>query len=107
MVSGLPADLLAALSRLAHIALAVLVFLPAACGDDGDPLAAAAERARELELLEPVPIETVTREAYRARAEAAVAQISDEQLREYAETYGRLGFFPVETNLRPIVAGSR
>lgn len=88
--------------------LATLVVL-FACGDDsqGRDLAHEAELVRDLNLINKVPVKHMTREQYRAAADADVAMVTDADLKEYAETYGRLGFFPVTIDLRPTLAGSQ
>jgi hypothetical protein len=88
------------------------VCLLAACGvlaacEDGPPWhASAAEDARELALLETVPVIEMSREEFAADAAERAAAISDAYLRYYADTYGRLGFFDPDLDLRPIFAAS-
>jgi hypothetical protein len=79
-----------------------------ACGGDDDHgyLAERASEVRELPLLADVDVVEKSREEYSAEAEEYAASITDEDLREYADTYGRLGFFPQSLDLRPIIAGS-
>ena len=76
-----------------------------ACGGR-DPLAERAEEVRELTFLHDVEIVEMSRAEYSAQADARAAQIDQADLIEYAETYGRLGFFERTLDLRPIVAGS-
>jgi hypothetical protein len=95
-----------ALRRLGSWSL-IACGLLAACGDDGPPWqASAAEEARELALLEDVPMVEVSREEFAADAAARAAAITDMYLRYYADTYGRMGFFDPDLDLRPIFAGS-
>jgi hypothetical protein len=89
------------------VLLSVGLVLGAGCGgDDRHPQAEGAEVARELLLLEDVEIISMTREEFAARAAANADEISDEELQYYADTYGRLGFFPRDLDLRPVFAGS-
>jgi len=85
--------------------LAVLI-LAGACGDDRPWQFDAAEEVRELPMFEDVPIVRMTREEFAAEAEANAAEIDDETLQYYADTYGRLGFFARDLDLRPVLAGS-
>lgn len=86
---------------------AVLVLvLAAGCSDDLPWQALAAEDARALGLREGVPIVRVTREEYAVQAAARAAGISDDYLQYYADTYGRLGYFDRDLDLRPVFAGS-
>jgi hypothetical protein len=78
--------------------------LQAGCGYDLEGLAHDAEQARELTFDMPVPVRQISNADYAAEERARVAKISDAELRSYAETYGRLGFFPVGLDLRPILA---
>ncbi len=75
------------------------------CGDV-DPLAERAEEVRELAFLYDVEIVEMSRAEYAAQAEARAAQIDPADLVEYAETYGRMGFFDRSLDLVPIFAGS-
>jgi hypothetical protein len=102
------------------MALAALVLAVAAgCGgdDDGDDagdgdgddsirLAQRASEVRELAFLEDVEVVRMTRAEFRAQADANAGEIDDVALRELAETYGRLGFFAMDLDLRPILAGA-
>jgi hypothetical protein len=96
-------------SRLTSMALATSAIVAGAgCGDDGG-LRWEAERAtevRELEFLEEVEVIQMTRAEYREQAEKNVGEVDEEALRHMADTYGRLGFFPRELDLRPILASS-
>jgi hypothetical protein len=79
--------------------------LQASCGDeDVEGLAHDAERARELTFAMPVPVRRISNADYAAEERARVAKEPDAELRSYAETYGRFGFFPVGLDLRPILA---
>jgi hypothetical protein len=98
---------------MARSAWAGLVLLAAAaCGgddDDGGPvpeLARRAEEVRELELLQDVEVIHMTREQFAAEAAENVEDITDEVLDELAGTWGRLGYFSMDVDLRPIIAGS-
>ena len=46
-------------------------------------------------------------EAFRAEQEAAAAEIDEAELVTFAEQWGRLGYFPVDTDLRPKIATAR
>ncbi len=93
-------------SRLfAVVALALTGAALGGCGDDQLFYIDAAERARELQLLEDVEIVEMSREEFAALAGLQASQNAD-QLRQYAETYGRLGFFDVDLDLEPIASGS-
>jgi hypothetical protein len=95
-----------ALRRLGPCLL-IACALWAACGDDEPPWqASAAEAARQLELLDVVPVAEMSREEFAADAAERAAAISDVYLRYYADTYGRMGFFDPDLDLRPIFAGS-
>ncbi|WP_437999006.1 hypothetical protein WMF26_02440 [Sorangium sp. So ce185] len=83
--------------------------LPAAagCGDEDDPepsrfawLATRAEEVRELSFEREVPVRTISRAEVDAEAEQAADAIDDEALAALAATYGRLGFFPPDTDLQ-------
>ncbi len=80
--------------------------LPACSRASDEELAHEAESVRELSILEPVPIRRLSQDGYRAEEEARLAQISNQALRRYADTYGRLGFFPLDLDLRPVLVGS-
>jgi len=60
-----------------------------------------AEDVRELELLEEVDIVYLSPEEYASRGGRDPVP-TDEELHRYAQTYGRLGFFPIDLDLRPI-----
>lgn len=90
--------------------LALFVVGVTGCSGDEGPYARLVERAqevRELALLEDVPYETLTPEQFRERVGQDVGEWTDAELREYADTYGRLGFFDVNLDLRPILTQSR
>jgi hypothetical protein len=96
-------------ARLRALAPSWLVLcLLAACGGSDEPpwQALAAEQARELELRETVPVVEMSRAAFAADAAERAAAISDEYLRHYAETYGRLGYFDPGLDLRPLFAAA-
>jgi len=79
----------------------------AGCGEDSlDPLAERAEHVRELQFFESVDVVSMSRDDYAAQAAANAANIDHERLFEYAQTYGRLGFFDISLDLVPIIAGS-
>jgi hypothetical protein len=78
----------------------------AACGDDRPWQFDAAEQVRELPMPEDVPIVRMTREEFAAQAAADADQIDDATLQYYADTYGRLGFFDRDLDLRPVFAAS-
>lgn len=88
------------------MALLVTVGLPACWGDDGYWQADAASEMRELSYLRDVTVVRMSREEFAARAEAQANDIDEEYLQYYADTYGRLGFFDRDIDLRPIFAAS-
>jgi hypothetical protein len=105
--------------RLLSIAAAASWVALAGCGgDDGgggdddsgdeeeERIARRASEVRELDFLEDVEVVRMTRAEYRAEAEENAEEIDEEELRELADTYGRLGFFPLDADLRPILAES-
>ncbi|WP_437610313.1 hypothetical protein WMF20_02285 [Sorangium sp. So ce834] len=79
--------------------------LAAGCGDeDPEPsrfawLAMRAEEVRELSFEREVPVRTIARAEVDAEAEQAADAIDEEALAALAATYGRLGFFPPDTDL--------
>ena len=81
-------------------------FLAAGCSDELPWQARAAEEARALRLHEDVPIVRMTREEYAVRAAERAAGINEDYLQYYADTYGRLGYFDRDLDLRPVFAGS-
>lgn len=88
--------------------LALLSALLCACQPD-DPWAAyarAAEQVRELELLRDVHVTYMSPHDYFLWTFVAMAGIPEEDLAYFADTYGRLGFFGPETDLRLALAGS-
>lgn len=79
----------------------------AGCGGEDDPaasrfawLATRAEQVRELSFEREVPVRTVTRDEVGAEAEQAAGAIDEGELATLAATYGRLGYFPPDTDLR-------
>ena len=86
--------------------MALVLVSMSGCGQDVPWQAEAAEDVRELELLDRVDVVSLTREEFAAQAEAAAAARDDSELQRYADTYGRLGFFDMNLDLRPVVAGS-
>jgi hypothetical protein len=65
-----------------------------------------AEEARELAFLTGVDVIEMTREEFAARAEERASNIDEEALRALADTYGRLGYFDMNLDLRPVIAGA-
>jgi len=90
--------------RSAAVVMSVQLLL--ACGDDGPWHAMRAEEVRELEFSSYPEVVEMTFEEYQAQVDADVAAIPDEELTEYAETYGPLGYFDVSLDLLPIYTGS-
>lgn len=88
-------------------AIAALV-AASACGDDIElsELARRAAEVRELDFSDEVDVLVMTREEFADQAAANADAIDDAQLVEIAETWGRLGYFPMDLDLRPILAGS-
>lgn len=86
--------------------LALVLIAVCGCGDPVPELWERAEEVRELPLLEDVEVLRMTREQYAAQAAERAASLTDERLQYYAETYGRMGYFPMDLDLRPILAGS-
>lgn len=92
-----------------RIGVVALFMVWVGCGnDDGKPrLAERAEQVRELALLDTVDSETLTQDEFNARVDSDVQERTDEELRRLADTYGRLGFFDIGLDLRPILTNSR
>ncbi|WP_437897468.1 hypothetical protein [Sorangium sp. So ce124] len=98
------------------IALLVgLSFIPTVAGCSDEPseeerrfarLARRAEQVRELSFRHAVPVVTISRDEYEADQEAAAADAEEADLAEMAATYGRLGFFAVDADLRGTLARS-
>lgn len=86
-------------------ALLVLAAL-AACGDDPHWGATAASEVRELPILAEVEVIEMTREEFAAQAADRADGIEEAYLEYIASTYGRLGFFDMDLDLRPVFAGS-
>lgn len=78
----------------------------AGCGDNIPWLSIAAEEVRELSLKRDVKVVSMSREEFAARAAANADAIDPDALIYYADTYGRLGFFDRNLDLRPIFARS-
>src|ERR1043165_1012133 len=89
--------------------IAVLMVSIAGCGDGPYAhLADRAEEVRQLAFVDDVPYRTPTPEQFAKEVSHDVDNDwTDEELRDYADTYGRLGFFDVNLNLRPILTQSR
>lgn len=102
---------------MAGAALGCLCATMAGCGGDDSPsggdhgpyahLVERAEQVRELRFVEAVPTRTLTPEQFRDEVSQDVDDNTDADLRAYADTYGRLGFFDVHLDLRPILTQSR
>ncbi|WP_437590435.1 hypothetical protein [Sorangium sp. So ce1000] len=100
-----------------RIALLVgLSVIPTVAGCSDEPseeerrfarLAARAEQVRELSFRRTVPVSTITRGEFEADQEAAAAAAEEADLAEMAATYGRLGYFAVDADLRATLARSR
>lgn len=88
--------------------IATLIASIASCTDPYSPLADRAEEVRQLTFIHSVPYRTLTPEQFSREARQDVDDDwPDEELRDYADTYGRLGFFDVKLKLRPILTQSR
>ncbi|MEJ7734602.1 MAG: hypothetical protein WKG00_36080 [Polyangiaceae bacterium] len=79
--------------------------------DDGvtAPLPDLAQRAvevRELERLAEVPVVGMSRAAFDKLQQDEAAAIEQAELDEYAATWGRLGYFPLDADLRPAIGDS-
>ena len=85
------------------VAAVALLF---ACGDSHD-LAERAAEVRELDFAYYPEVARISPEQWRDQVSAEVAASSDSELRLYAETYGRLGYFAVDLDLRPILIATR
>jgi hypothetical protein len=70
-------------------------------------LAQRASEVRELDYLGPVPVAQISQQAFAAGQAEAAADIEDAELEEYAQTWGRLGFFPVDAELREPIAHAK
>ncbi|NUO51263.1 MAG: hypothetical protein HOV80_20590 [Polyangiaceae bacterium] len=93
--------------RRTSLSLGLVVLATTGCEDDAPfGLAERAAQVRELDFSEAVPVEKISREEYRALQEAEALEITDEDLTDLAETYGRLGYFPPSLDLRSIYAVS-
>ena len=96
--------------RSAACALALLAALPACSTDDEteherfERLTRDAERLRGLALMHEVPIRRLSQEEFAARGAADASAIDDEELELYRQTWGRLGFFDVDLDLRADIA---
>ncbi len=91
--------------RVAPLALSMLLLWSAGCDDH--TLADRAAEVRELWwAYYPAP-RRISAEAWRDEVTAEVAAIDDAELDGYAQTYGRLGFFPVDLDLRPLLVDAR
>jgi hypothetical protein len=89
-------------------AIAALIASVAGCSESRyDHLADRAEEVRQLRFVDDVPTRTLTPEQFRDEASQDVDERSDAELRDYADTYGRLGFFDVNLDLRPIFVQAR
>ncbi|HEY0993608.1 MAG TPA: hypothetical protein VGD80_41425 [Kofleriaceae bacterium] len=89
-------------------AIVVVIASVAGCSESRyDHLADRAEEVRQLQFVDDVPTRTLTPEQFRDEASQDVDERSDAELRDYADTYGRLGFFDVNLDLRPIFVQSR
>lgn len=91
-----------------RIGLVVLLCAPAlaGCGDEAHWGATAASEVRELPILADVEVVEMTREEFAARAADRADGIEDAYLQYMADTYGRLGFFDMDLDLRPVFAGA-
>ena len=69
-------------------------------------LTARAEQVRELSFRRAVPVTTITRDEFEADPEAAAAAAEEADLAEMTATYGRLGYFAVDADLRETLARS-
>lgn len=86
------------------VACAVALSL-SSCDDDPLPAGlpiAQAERARELKMLTLPPVERVSRDAYTASQSEAGQGATDARIEYLQNTYGRIGFFPKDYDLRPV-----
>ena len=95
-----------------HVVLAAAIAAAASwgCGDDDDEqpdLAIRAQEVRQLAFDRVVGQVNLTQQQFEQMVEDEVDQQTDEELRELADTYGRLGFFDIALDLRPILTSSR
>jgi hypothetical protein len=90
--------------------ITIAVLLAAGCGDnigpDLSPLAVRAQEVRELEFVEDVDVVVKTRQQFMDEAADQASELDDAWLAELADTWGRLGYFQRDLDLRPILAGS-
>lgn len=96
--------------RTVVLAAAIAAAVSGGCGDDGGEvpeLAHRAEEVRELQFDHVVEQVNLTQEEFEQMVADEVGQQTDADLRELADTYGRLGFFDVNLDLRPILTSSR
>lgn len=96
--------------RRVLVTAAILALFPGCTGTpeerEEDRFVRRAEEVRELSMNEPVLFERLTSDEYAAQIAASTEEIDDAELEEYRDTYGRLGYFPPETDLRADIAGS-
>ena len=90
--------------------IAGAALLAAGCGDnigaELPELAVRAQEVRELEFIDGVDVRSMTREQFMDEAEDQAGELDEDWLAEVADTWGRLGYFDRELDLRPILAGS-
>lgn len=92
------------MTRGGLIACAIALSL-SSCDDDPLPTGlpiAQAERARELKMLTLPPVERISREAFTASQSEAGQDSTDARIEYLQNTYGRVGFFPKDYDLRPV-----
>lgn len=65
-----------------------------------------AERVRQLEWLEDVRVTRLTPDEFASSEQAAADAVSDEEIAELHETYGRLGFFGPDLDVRATLGSS-
>lgn len=96
------------LVRRALLTGAALVLGSGCGGEEGewDRLFRRAQEVRELTLFHDVPVDEKTSEEYTAEQAANAEEIDEADLQEYRDTYGRLGYFGPDTDLRADISGS-
>jgi hypothetical protein len=78
-----------------------------ACGDGETPyLLERAEEVRELDARGQISVVRLSTAEYAVQASERVDRLDEQELEQLVETYGRLGFFGRDIDLRAVLAGS-
>jgi hypothetical protein len=87
-------------SRASLLLVAVLVGCTAATDDTLTLPTSHAEAARELKLMSVPPLRQLTREQFSADAQKEANEEADDEAQRQHDTYGRLGFYPKDFDLK-------